>query len=207
MSDDSCANCARALDADRSTCPYCRAPRAFGSLTRDDDGGGRGIESGIARLMTDSMLAREEAAEMLMLERELEVAGALAPSELGAALARMADADPSLDELEGLLARDADDIAMDGIALATLVDRGGDDVTVLKRGLLFLKHRRFAEAAEWWTLQRQALDPSRRRFELLMLLMEAFTHTLASDPDAAARTKKRIREHPEYALLKAKDPK
>jgi hypothetical protein len=116
----------------------------------------------------------------------------------------MADADPSLDELEQLLARDANDIAMDGIQLASLVDHAGDDVKILKRGLLFLRHRRFSEACEWWNLQRQALDPSQRRFELLLLLMEAFTQTLAGDGEAAARTRRRIREHTEYARLKSK---
>ena len=35
-------------------------------------------------------------------------------------------------------------------------------------------------------------------------MMEAFTHSLARDPDAAARTKKRIREHPEFAVLRPK---
>lgn len=204
MSSERCANCAKELDAERTTCPYCRAPRVFASLARVDEGGGRGIEAGLARIMTDTLLAKDEAADMLMLERELEVAGPLAPSELGAALARAADADPSIDELETLLARDATDIAMDGIQLASLVDRAGDDVKVLKRGLLFLKHQRYSDALEWWTLHRKALDPSRRRFELLLLLMEAFTHSLARDPDAAARTRTRIREHPEYAVLKPK---
>ena len=38
-------------------------------------------------------------------------------------------------------------------------------------------------------------------------MMEAFTHTLAHDLDAAARTRGRIREHPEYAVLKPKAKK
>src|SRR4051794_24903439 len=134
MKSERCANCAKELDAERATCPYCRAPRAFASLARADDGDGRGIEAGLARIMTETLLAKDEATDLLMLERELEVAGPLAPSELGAALARVADADPSLDELEVLLARDATDISMEGIQLASLVDRGGDDVKVLKRG-------------------------------------------------------------------------
>jgi len=199
-----CANCDKPLEDDRSTCPYCRAPRgAFGGLARagTDE---RGIEAGLARIMTDTLLAKDEATDLLMLERELEVAGPLVPSELGAALARAAEADPSLDELEVLLARDATDVALDGIQLASLLDRGGDDLKILKRGLTFLKHEQFRNALEWWTLQRQALDPSRRRFELLLLLMEAFTHSLARDLDAAAQTRKRIREHPEYAALKPK---
>jgi hypothetical protein len=204
MSNERCPNCDMPLDAERGTCPYCRAPRGLAALAREDDAGGRAIEAGLARMMTETLLAKNEAAELLMLDRELEVAGPLAPSELGAALARMADADPSLDELEQLLARDANDIAMDGIQLASLVDHTGDDVKILKRGLLFLRHRRFSEACEWWNLQRQALDPSQRRFELLLLLMEAFTQTLAGDGEAAARTRRRIREHTEYARLKSK---
>ncbi len=69
MSEDRCANCAMALDAERSTCPYCRPRARFGSLAADEDGGGRGIEAGIARLMTEALLAKDEAAELLMLDR------------------------------------------------------------------------------------------------------------------------------------------
>lgn len=197
-----CSNCGKELDSTRMTCAFCRAPRTLaGGLARD---GGGAIEAGLARIMTDALLEKDEEAEANMLMRELEVQGPLAPAELGAALARAADADPSLDQLEDLLARDATEIVVEGIQLASLVDRNGDDVKVLKRGLTFLKHQQYANAREWWTLNRQALDPSRRRFDLLLLMMEAFTYSLAHDHDAAAKVKRRIREHPEYAVLRPK---
>lgn len=197
-----CTNCGKALDADRATCPFCRAPRGIVSSLARADGGA--IEAGLARVMTESLLAKDEEAEENFLLRELEIAGPLAPAELGAALARAADADPSIDQLEDLLAREASDIVVEGIALASLVDRGGDDLRILRRGLTFLKHQQYGHALEWWTLQRQSLDPSRRRFDLLLLMMEAFTHSLARDPDGAARARKRIREHPEFAVLRPK---
>jgi hypothetical protein len=198
-----CTNCGKALEADRTTCPFCRAPRGIVSALARADGGGS-IEAGLARVMTESLLAKDEEAEENFLMRELEVAGPLAPAELGAALARAADADPSIDQLEDLLAKDATDIVVEGIQLASLVDRSGDDLKILRRGLTFLKHGQYGNALEWWTLHRQALDPSRRRFDLLLLMMEAFTHSLAHDVEAAARTRKRIREHPEFAVLRPK---
>lgn len=197
-----CTNCGKALDAERATCPFCRAPRSLeGGLARAEGGA---IEAGLARVMTEGLLARDDQEEENFLMRELEIAGPLAPAELGAALARAADADPSIDQLEDLLAKDATDLVVEGIQIASLVDRGGDDLKILRRGLTFLKHQQYPNALEWWTLQRQALDPSRRRFDLLLLMMEAFTHSLARDLDAAAATRKRIREHPELAVLRAK---
>jgi hypothetical protein len=208
---DRCTNCDRPLDPERTTCPYCRAPRAasiMGGLARASGDGA--IEGGLARVMTDTLLAKDETAELKMLEGELEIAGPLAPAELGAALlARAAEVDPSLDDLEGLLARDAGDVAMDGIQLASLLDRNSDDVKTIRRGLVLLKHHRFADAREYWRLHRQGIDPQspgRRRFDLLLLLMEAFTHGLSGDLDAAAQTRRKIREHPEYLLLKSKTP-
>jgi hypothetical protein len=200
---EKCTNCGKALEAEtRATCPFCRAPREIVSALARAEGGA--IEAGLARVMTETLLAKDEEAEENFLMRELEVQGPLAPAELGAALARAADADPSIDQLEDLLAKDATDIVVEGIQLASLVDRSGDDLKVLRRGLTFLKHQQYGNALEWWTLHRQSLDPSRRRLDLLLLMMEAFTHSLARDADAAARTKKRIREHPEFAVLRPK---
>ena len=201
---DRCTNCGKELDSARTTCAFCRAPRALaGGLAREGGEGGA-IEAGLARIMTDALTEKDEDAEADMLMRELEVAGPLAPAELGAALARAASADPSIDQLEDLLARDATEIVIEGIQLASLVDRNGDDVKILKRGLTFLKHQQYSNALEWWRLQRQSLDPSRRRLDLLLLMMEAFTHSLAHDGDAAANVRKRIREHPEFAVLRPK---
>jgi hypothetical protein len=202
MTTERCSNCSASLDVDRTTCPFCRAPRDSAALARVETTWEGGVADGLARIMTDALLAKDAAAEALLTGAELDVAGPLAPSELLAASALLAaQADPSLEEVEGLLAKDAPEVALEGIQLSSLVDRGTDETKILKRGLTFLKHRRYADALEWWTLQREALDPARRRFELLLLLMQAFTHSLAGELDAAAKTRKRIREHPVFREL------
>ncbi|MBA3539878.1 MAG: hypothetical protein H0T79_09635, partial [Deltaproteobacteria bacterium] len=113
---------------------------------------------------------------------------------------------PSLADLENSLTLDAA-IALDGITLSDLVDKRGDDMKIVKRGLVFLKNRRWNEALEWFSLNREALDPSRDRLELLLLLMEAFTHRLAGDPGRAAQAGQRITAHPLFKRMRGLDKK
>ena len=58
MSGEACANCAKELDAERTTCPYCRAPRAFGSLARADDGGGLSVALFVGSALVGPWLQR-----------------------------------------------------------------------------------------------------------------------------------------------------
>jgi len=197
-----CPNCGSALDASLGRCPFCRAPSAELALARVDAPGEGAVAGALARLEVDGLLAKDGGGDALLLDRDLDAGGPLALSELGDALARVQEEEgASLDALEGLLTRDGD-ARVDGIQLASLLDRGGEGETkVLKRGLLFLRHGKYSEALDWWTLQREALDPTRRRFELLLLLMEAFTQKLAGHADALERTRRKIRSHPTYLEL------
>jgi hypothetical protein len=153
--------------------------------------------------MTESFLAKETSLDdAARAAAGVYGAGFLAPSELKA-LARVDDASsPQLDELEAALAKDLPQVAIEGIQISHLVDRSGDDVKVVKRGLAFVKNRKYAEAIEWWTLQRGRLDASRTRSRLLFLLMEAFTCSLAGDAEGAREAKRLIREHPLFAELR-----
>jgi hypothetical protein len=201
---DRCGNCNAPMPEDRETCPYCRAPRGAGGLAREGDGGSaRGLEDGLARILTESYLAKEIPLDVLSGAGPGadEGAGFLAPSELRA-VARIEDAEPGLADLEAALARDLPAVAIEGIQLSRLVDRSGDDVKVIKRGLLFVKSGKYAEAIEWWALQRERLDATRGRSQLLFLLMEAFTCSLAKDGEGARDAKRRIREHPLFAELR-----
>ena len=204
MSDARCENCDRPMDALRAACPYCRVPRGAGALAKgaaeEEAWGG-----GLAKVITDGFLTRDTDIDALLMDRALDVSGPLAPSELGAAIARVDEAaEPTLNALEDLLVKDASEVALDGITLVSLVDRGKDDLRILRRGLTFLKHGRHADALEWWALHREGLDLTRGRFELLLLLMEAFTSSLAKDAERAAETRRRIRAHPLYAELRQK---
>ncbi len=202
------------MPEERETCPYCRAPRGAGGGAREGDGGSAGaIEDGLARIMTESYLAKEIPLDALAgagpgLDEGM---GFLAPSELRAAVARVEEGEPGIADLEAALAKDLPTVAIEGIQLSRLVDQSGDDPKVLKRGLLFVKSGKFPEAIEWWTLQRERLDvaapggrsdAARARSQLLFLLMEAFTCSLAGDAEGARDVKRKIREHPLFAQLR-----
>lgn len=202
---DRCANCNAPMPEERETCPYCRAPRGAGGLARSEGyaGSSRAIDDGLARIMTENFLAKEIPLDAASSGESDGGIGFLAPSELRAAVARIEDADePKLADLEAALAKDLPNVAIEGIQLSRLVDRSGDDVKILKRGLLFVKSGKYAEALEWWTLQRARLDATRKRSQLLFLLMEAFTCSLAGDAEGAREAKRQIREHPLFAELR-----
>lgn len=195
-----CANCGNAYDAAAIVCPFCRAPRGLSGLARAP-----GPEDRLDRIVTENLLARTDASIEDLLARDL--AGPLSPGDLRDALTRVdARTDPSVAELEGSLTLDAA-IALDGITLAELVDKSGDDMKIVKRGLTFLKNRRYAEALEWWSLHREKLDPSRERLALLLLLMEGFTHRLAGDHRCAADVHARIVAHPLYRRMRGLERK
>jgi len=187
-----CENCGQPCDAAAVICPYCRS-----SARSSVAGAGLARRSGndsLDRAVGDALLARLDAGAEDLLTRDL--AGPLALDELRGAVARIDRGDPSLAELESSLRRDAT-IALDGIALSELIDARGADAKVVRRGLVFLRTRRWAEAAGWWSLHREVPGAPARR-QLLLLLLEAFTHRLAGDPRRAGELQARIAAHPLY---------
>ncbi len=195
-----CDNCGSGFDAGAATCPFCRSPRGIGGLARMPN-----LDDLLSRDVTENLLARADHGLEDLLARDL--AGPLAPSELRDALVRIDErSDPSVADFENSLARDAA-IALDGISLAELVDLRGDDMKIVKRGLTLLKNRRWPEAVEWFTLNREALDPARDRLQLLLLLMEAFTWRLAGDHRRAAEVNQRINAHPLYRRMRGLERK
>ncbi|GEM_PF-2706591 len=190
-----CENCGTGYDASAIVCPFCRAPRGLGGLARMANDGDR-----LDRIVTENLLARSDASVEDLLARDL--AGPLSPGDLRDALVRVDERlDPSVAELEGALTLDAA-IALDGITLADLVDKGGNDLKIIKRGLTFLKARRFNEAIEWFTLNRENLSPSQDRLALLLLLMEAFAHRIAGDHRRAEAVHAKIVTHPIYRKMR-----
>lgn len=164
-----------------------------------------GNEDRLDRIVTENLLARSDAGIEDLLTRDL--AGPLSPGDLRDALVRVdARNDPSLADLENSLALESA-IAVDGITLAELIDKGGNDLKIIKRGLVFLKKQRWAEALEWWTLNRENLSPAQENLSLLLLLMEGFTHRLAGDHRRAADVHARIAQHPVYRRMRGLERK
>jgi len=196
-----CDNCGSPYDTSAIACPFCRAPRGVAGLASTT----RNAEDRLDRIVTESLLARSDASVEDLLARDL--AGPLSPGDLRDALVRVDErSDPSVAELEGSLTLDAA-IALDGITLSDLVDARGNDMKIVKRGLTFLRNKRWAEALEWWSLHREQLDPSQDRLGLLLLLMEGFTHRLAGEHRRAADVHARIVAHPLYRRMRGLERK
>jgi hypothetical protein len=104
----------------------------------------------------------------------------------------------ALAELEGLFAERVDNHPQ-GLTLAALMDHPGEQLKIVKTGLLFLRRSRHAEAAEWWSLQRSALPPDRERFNLMLLLLQALAWDLAGQAERARRCRQQATQHPAYA--------
>jgi hypothetical protein len=140
-----CVNCGKSYEAGAPTCPYCRAVASVDALSRTV------AADPLDRAITESLLARCDADAEALLTRDL--GGPLALDELRGAVARADRSEPSVTELERALARDSA-VVLGGIALSELIDDGGTDTRMIRRGLAFLKARQWAEALEWWSLQR-----------------------------------------------------
>lgn len=194
-----CPGCGTAVPADAQICPYCRSPQAAGGIVRSSgaDAMDRHVEARLARLRTEDLLASADTFETLLAPLSRDARTGVLPGDLYQAMARVEDAAvPSLQRLESLLALDGAELRLEGIDLSSLVERSSSEQTLLRRGLTFLKHRRYDEAVEWWAINRQELGPNQGRLDLLLLLLEAFTHRLAGDKDRAERCRTAVLVHP-----------
>lgn len=141
-----------------------------------------------------AMVARSDA--LLVRVMDQDIGGPLALAELGGELVRADIArGPTLDSLDALVAGQGGGGEIEGIALARLFDRDGDDIRIIKRGIAFMRHRKWAEAIEWWSLQREA-NQERPRFDLLIRLFELWTYELSDQPVRASKAREAIRKHP-----------
>jgi hypothetical protein len=174
-------------------------PNREGNLTFDASGAiDRAVQQDLERIRAESLLARQDSAQELTRALDASLAEPLALSELNAGLDRLESPGlPSFSELEALMAApESSGLSMERNLLADLIRDGGETQAILKKGLVFVKHRRFAEANEWWALNRQNLDPSSSRLSLLLLVMETLTHLWAGQPDRAAVVRNQVKSHP-----------
>jgi hypothetical protein len=177
-------------------------PKPEGNLAFDTSGAmDRMVQQDLERIRTESLLALQDSAQELTRALDASLALPLALCELKEGLDRLeAPGLPSFSELEALMSSpESGALAMERNLLADLMRDGGETQTILKKGLVFLKHRRFSEALEWWSLNRQSLDPSSSRLSLLLLVMETLTHLWAGQPDKAAAVREQVRRHPLFA--------
>ncbi len=183
-----CDTCYQSYADIAPSCPYCRAAASLDALAW------KTADERLDRGVTEALLARCDAGIDALLARDF--GDSITRDELHRVIERIDRSEPSIAELELAFARESA-AALDGIALSELVDAGGADVKMVRRGLAFLKTRRWTEALAWWTLQREAAAGQPRR-QLLLLVLESFTHRLAGDRQRAADIHAQVIAHPLY---------
>jgi len=158
----------------------------------------RAVQQDLQRIRAESLLARHDSVQELTRALDASLAEPLALSELSGGLDKWEGQWlPSFTELEALMAGpETSGLSMERNLLAELIRDGGETQFILRKGLAFLKHGRFTEALEWWTLHRQSLDPSSSRLTLLLLVMETLTHLWSGHPERAATVRNQVISHP-----------
>jgi hypothetical protein len=163
----------------------------------------RAVSNHLARSISSSLLEKADALSLISNEIERKAINSLTTNDLQCAITHLkSESTLDLDELENMLVLNPENVTLEGIKLAGLLDGKGNDLDILKKGLVFLKYRRYAEAVEWWTLNRQRIDSKQQKLQFVLLIMEAFTHTLSGDEHKAEQVRQKIRNHFLYEKYK-----
>ena len=164
------------------------------ALSADSAGLDRAVRADLDKIRFDALLAHQDASTDLTRAIEDSVRAPLAVAEISGVLDRLES--PVFTELAGLLdSTEASGLQMEKHLLKELLNEGAGGQAILKRGLTFVKHKRFKEAVEWWTLNRRNLDAATSRLHLFLLIMESLTHFWAGDHERAAATRDQVRAH------------
>jgi len=180
--------------------PQVGSPAAKPGVARAGEGNGRQrMRADLDRIWTDGLLARVDTGSTLA--RDLQAMADLhlpLPAEIELALSRVeAEAGISEQRIEEMLSLDrVGDITVEGLRLNELLDRSGAETKereMLRRGLVFLKQKMYAEAAEWWTLHCPSSDGVNHRQYLLLTLLLALTYRLSGNEPQATGALEQVR--------------
>ncbi len=196
-----CKFCGTILSEKAIKCPNCKAPKGAEMLSFSGNKAAldKDFSQSLARVMSKSLLEKADALDNFSSEIERITQNSLTTADIQEAITHINEVStPNLVELEKMLSLDAQHVTLEGIKLSELLDGKADDKDILRKGLLFLKHRKYAEAVEWWTINRQKLDTSRQRLQFVLLIMEAFTYILSGDKHKVNTLRQQIRHHALY---------
>lgn len=199
-----CRKCHQSVSSRDKLCPGCGYPLGVGQLSAASaDEMAKSARGDLERAKSDAMLAQQDAAAELTRDLELAASAPLSPAEIDGALDKLDGQQiPSMDQLEQFLsAGEGTELTLEGVRLSDLLEEGVDAREILRKGMIFLRNRRYGESVQWWSLQRERLDRPDGRTALLLLIMEMLTHVLAGDLDQAARLRGQVRSHPSFSRL------
>jgi len=155
------------------------------------------IRHDLERVFTENLLAQTDVGDTIT--RDLAAADMSLPSlaQIDHSLGQLQGPEPTQEEIMQLLSLDnVGSIAVDGMHLNELLNggiTGAEERKMLKRGLLFLKQKMYAEATEWWLLNRPEDELTNSRLHLLLTLFLVLTYKLSGDEVAAQTTLLRAR--------------
>ncbi|MEO1264021.1 MAG: hypothetical protein AAFZ15_34770 [Bacteroidota bacterium] len=107
-----------------------------------------------------------------------------------------------LEKLEDALLGKNDEMMLQGIQISNLLQGQADKIEMIKTGIKFLKYKHYKEAVEWWSINRDNLEPTERSMYLLLLVFESYTYLLSGNKTKAEEIQNKIRNHPLYANYK-----
>jgi hypothetical protein len=186
-------------------CPNCKAPINAGLLSSSNEKSllDRVVSERLARSISSSLLERADTLSRISDEIERKTINSLTTNDLQGAITHLKkESTLDLVELEKTLELNPGNITLEGINLAGLLNGKGNDLEILKKGLVFLKHRKYTEAIDWWTLNRQRIDSRQQKLQFILFIMEAFTYALSGDKAKAELIRKKIHNHYLYEKYK-----
>lgn len=170
--------------------PSAESSRSSMARVSVDEENAARIRADLDRVFTENLLGQTDVGEALAKDMAVANLSLPAPSEIDQVFNRLqVEAVPSRKEIEQLLSLDQiGDIAVEGMRLNELLDNGitgAEERKMIKRGIIFLKRKKYAEAAEWWLLNRPEDDLTNSRLHLLLTLFLTLTYKLSGNEMAA----------------------
>lgn len=196
-----CENCGTPLSKEVIRCPNCKEVVSKAGISYR--GGQLSLDKAIAKSLTEqrsnNLLAKADSIDKLSSGFEKKGLSMLRPNDLENAINNIEKNNTtSLEDLESFLSLGSSQLSIEGVKLTSLLEGNMDLMDMLKKGLLFLKYKKYREAVTWWALHREKLDPAKDKARLLLLLLEAFTYQKVGDIDELKRIRAKIKNNPTY---------
>jgi hypothetical protein len=191
-----CEYCNCVLTIDDVFCPNCKKHIRIGLQKSNNINSSLDAEINEKLIKkTTSLIKRADSVDKFM-ESELNSISHLSNNNIQDALHEiMKINEDDLSKLDHLLTSKSDNLSIKGISLSGLLSSNTEEGEILKKGVIFLKHRRYSEAIEWWSINRQHISRLNVKFEFLLLIMESFSYSLKGDIENASRINHSISEH------------
>lgn len=193
-----CSHCGHDRPTGDGACPRCGARPGDLGLAGPQGALERTLQDEMEKVLGETRLARSEGTAALERSLREQAIAPLDVADLDGSVERVEEAlAPSIEALEAWAgAAEGPGLTLEGIRVDELLDRGVDTRTILQPGIKFMRHRRYDEAREWWSLNRAPLDPATDPVHLLLLIMEAVTLHFDGKTAGAAALRNQVRQHP-----------